>query len=174
MSTLVVYYTNTGNTRRMAELLAKELKADLAEVTCERYLRWYGPVAMAWDIFTRHLPKVTVVVPPGGEYDCVVIGGPVWAAKAAPPILSLASHWPGTRKALFVTCSGSSRSSPPEPAIAEMQRVFSYGTDVPTRIFREAEVHSERADEHARAFAARIEADVGVSSRVAPIVDGGD
>lgn len=168
MSTLVVYYTNTGNTRRMAELLAKELKADVAEVTCERYLRWYGPVAMAWDIFTRHLPEVTVVVPPNGQYDRVVIGGPVWAAKAAPPILSLASRWRGTRKALFVTCSGASQSSPPEPAMAEMKHLLAEDQDVPTRIFREAEVHSERADEHARAFAARIEANAAVSSRAVP------
>ena len=168
MSTLVVYYSNTGNTRRMAELIAQELDAELAEVTCQRYLRWYGPVAMAWDIFTRHLPAVTVVVPPGGQYDRVVIGGPVWAAKAAPPVLSLASRWPGTRKALFVTCSGASRNSPPGPAIAEMQSVLADGQDVPTRIFTEAEVHSEQAREHARAFAARIRADSAFSPTGAP------
>jgi hypothetical protein len=168
MRILVVYYTNTGNTRRMAELLAAELQADLAEVTCERYLAWYGPVAMAWDIFTRHLPAVTVMAPPDGGYDYVVIGGPVWAAKAAPPVLSLASHWPHARKALFVTCSGASQNSPPEPAIAQMRNVLAAGHDVPTRIFREMEVHSERANEHARAFAARIRSDAEISSRAGP------
>jgi hypothetical protein len=52
--------------------------------------------------------------------------------------------------------------------MAEMKRVLADGGDVPTRIFRESEVHSERADEHARAFAARIEASAGVSSTAVP------
>jgi hypothetical protein len=153
---LVAYYSNTGNTRRIAELIAAELDADLAEVTCERYLAWYGPLAMAWDIFTRHRPQVTVVAPAEGQYDCVVIGGPVWAAKAAPPVLALASRWPNVRKALFVTCSGSSQNSPPEPAILEMTEVLAAGAAVPTRIFREAEVHSERVGELAHSFATAI------------------
>jgi hypothetical protein len=98
----------------------------------------------------------------------VVIGGPVWAAKAAPPILALATRWPDTRKALFVTCSGTSQNSPPEPAIAEMRNVLAGGRDVPTRIFRKADVHSDRASEHARAFAAQIKAHVEINSRAAP------
>jgi hypothetical protein len=112
MRTLVVYYTDTGNTRRMAELLAAELKSELAEVTCARYLAWYGPVAMAWDIFTRHLPSVTVVAPPNGDYDCVVLGGPVWAAKAAPPILALATRWPDTRDLAGASCASGRRRAP--------------------------------------------------------------
>lgn len=156
MRYLVAYFSNTGNTRRIAELIALELNADLAEVTCERYLAWYGPLAMAWDIFTRHRPQVTVVAPADGEYDCVVIGGPVWAARAAPPVLALASRWPNARKALFVTCSGSSQNSPPEPAIREMTEVLAAGAAVPTRIFREAEVHSGRAGELAHSFVTLI------------------
>jgi hypothetical protein len=158
MRTLVVYYTNTGNTRRIAELLALDLGAELGEVTCLSYLKWYGPLAMAWDIFTRHVPKVTIVAPPEEVFDTVVIGGPVWAAHAAPPVLALARHWHGARKALFVTCSGASAKSPPEPAIAEMKRLLADNVDVPTRIFREREVHSERAHESSRGFAAEIAA----------------
>lgn len=168
MSTLVVYYSNTGNTRRVAELLATKLRAELAEVTCERYLAWYGPLAMAWDVFTRHVPQVTVMVPPHAEFETVVVGGPVWAAKAAPPILSLIGHWPHARKALFVTCSGTSPSSPPESAIAEMKRVLADDQDVPAQIFREADIRAGRADELAGAFAAQIADAVLLSSTDEP------
>ena len=84
MRSLVLYYSNTGNTRKVAEALASGLGAEMAEVTCGAYLRWYGPLAMAWDIFTRHAPKIEILVPPGAVYDLVVVGGPVWAAKIAP------------------------------------------------------------------------------------------
>jgi len=125
MRTLVIYYSNTGNTQTVAKLLADELGGDLAEVTCGVYLRWYGPLAMAWDIFTRHIPKVNVVLPVGAVYDAVVIGGPVWAAHAAPPILALTRHplLSSAYAAFFVTCAGTSPSSPPEPAVGEMQQM---------------------------------------------------
>ena len=125
MRTLVIYYSNTGNTQKVAKQLAGRLRADLAEVTCGTYLKWYGPLAMAWDIFTRHLPKVDVLVPPGAHYDVVVVGGPVWAAHAAPPILALADHpvLNSAHTAFFVSCSGNSPKSPPEPAVEEMRQM---------------------------------------------------
>lgn len=125
MRTLVIYFSNTGNTQKVAKQLAGRLGADLAEVTCGTYLRWYGPLAVAWDIFTRHIPKVDVLVPVGAHYDVVVVGGPVWAAHAAPPVLALADHpvLNATHTAFFVTCSGDSPKSPPEPAIEEMRQM---------------------------------------------------
>ncbi|RYG97925.1 MAG: flavodoxin family protein [Alphaproteobacteria bacterium] len=156
MRTVVVYYSNTGNTRRIAEQIAAGLGAELAEVTCERYLRWYGPAAMAWDIFTRHIPMVDVVAPAHAEYDVVVFGGPVWAARPAPPILALAGRWPTARKALFVTCSGASPNSPPETAIAEMQQVLAGGSEVPSAIFRQVDMDSSQAATLARAFASGL------------------
>jgi len=156
MRTVVVYYSNTGNTRRIAEQIAEQLGAELAEVTCQRYLRWYGPAAMAWDIFTRHIPVVDVVAPVHAEYDLVVVGGPVWAAHAAPPILALAGRWPTARKALFVTCLGSNPNSPPETAITEMQQALAGGKEVPSAIFRQAEMGTSQAATLARGFAAGL------------------
>jgi len=141
MRTLVVYYSSTGHTRTVAEALAEELGADLAEITCEIYLRWYGPLAMAWDIFTRRRPRIEVLTPPHAHYDLVVVGGPVWAGRAAPPVLRLlAEHGSEiTRAGLFVTCSGASPKYPPEPALAEMAALVP-GRVVGQKAFREAEI----------------------------------
>ena len=125
MRTLVIYYSNTGNTQKVAKQLAGRLGADLAEITCATYSRWYGPLAMAWDIFTRHVPKVDVLVPLGSQYDVVLVGGPVWAAHAAPPVLALAGHavLNSAYTAFFVSCSGDNPKSPPEPAVDEMRQM---------------------------------------------------
>ena len=140
MTALVLYYSNTGNTQKVAKGLAEQLGADLAEITCQTYLTWYGPLAMAWDIFSRRRPKVSVVVPAHAHYDLVVIGGPVWAAHAAPPVLKALQLLPATEAAAaFVTCRGNSSTSPPGPALAEMQSAIAAPV-VASRIFREEEI----------------------------------
>ena len=160
MRQLVIYYSNTGNTQKVAKMLADRLGADLAEVTCAAYLRWYGSLAMAWDSVTRHTPKVDVLVPVGAEYDLVVAGGPVWAAHAAPPIMALAKQgfWKRARPAFFVTCSGTSPKYPPEPAIEEMKSMTSLEV-VSTLVVREADFQSGQAavlvDEFAKSLASK-------------------
>jgi hypothetical protein len=152
MRTLVAYYSNTGNTRKVAEALARELQAELGEITCPRYLKWYGPLAMAWDIFTRNIPQIDGPAA-SASYDLVVVGGPVWAAQPAPPVLRFLNAQSGRgRVGLFVTCKGTDPASPPERAIAEMTDALAAGP-VKTEIFREADVVSGSFAARAATFA---------------------
>lgn len=142
MTALVLYYSNTGNTRKVAKALAEQLGADLAEVTCRAYRAWYGPLAMAWDIFTRHRPRVSVAVRKDAHYDLVVLGSPVWAAHAAPPVLSAVQMLPtAAARAFFVTCRGNSPNSPPGPALAELQEEIAAPV-VASRVFREEDIRA--------------------------------
>lgn len=160
MSALVLYYSQTGNTQKVATALAERLGADLAEVTCPAYLAWYGPIAMAWDIFTRSHPRVNIVAPPHSRYGLVVIGGPVWAGRAAPPILAALNALPGEADAtaVFVTCRGTSPNSRPEPAVAEMKQAAPPPT-VGTHIFREAEIRGADLGPALAAFATELAAE---------------
>lgn len=152
MRNLVLYYSNTGNTQRVAEVLARELHAELGEITCESYLRWYGPMAMAADIFRGSAPPIDVLIPSDANYDLVVVGGPVWAARPAPPIRSfLQSHRHRGRYGLFVTCRGTDPKSPPERAIEEMRQLA--GGTMETAIFREADIRNDSYITAAVAFA---------------------
>ena len=84
---LVVYYSLTGHTKRVAEALAKALGADLEELhdRTDRagilgYLRCGVEVAlgaMAAIDRPRHDPA---------RYDLVVVGGPVWSASVSTPV----------------------------------------------------------------------------------------
>lgn len=143
MRTLILYYSNTGNTQHVSEALAQRLDADLGEIACAAYQRWYGPLAMGWDIFTRQRPGIEMLAPSFAGYDLVVIGGPVWAARAAPPVMRvLADHGRDLgRVALFVTCEGTSTRFPPERAIADMAAALP-APPVATQIFRQAGIIS--------------------------------
>jgi len=159
MTALVLYYSNTGNTQKVAKALAEQLGADLAEITCQAYLAWYGPLAMAWDIFTRHLPGVSVVALKGARYDLVVVGGPVWAAHAAPPVLSALKLLPAAdTTAVFVTCRGTSPNSPPDPALAEMRAAVPSSVTA-SRIFSEEEIRGPALGQGIAGFAAALQAE---------------
>lgn len=165
MDILVLYYSYTGHTRKVAEALARQLGADLREIECPAYRRWYGPLAMFLDILTGHRPHVQPLGSPGSYYGLVVVGGPVWAAQAAPPVMraleECGRHF--RRTGLFVTCRGTNRASRPEDAITEMSIPLP-GRPVGTRIFRAAEIDSELFEKSIAEFSASL--------RAAPVAGG--
>jgi flavodoxin len=84
---LIVYYSRTGMTRAVAELLAAQLLCDIediTEVTNRTGARGYFQ-CMREAMFKRG----AVIHPPvkdPADYDLVVIGTPVWAWSVAPPV----------------------------------------------------------------------------------------
>jgi len=107
MKALVVYYSKSGNTRRVAEEIAKALGAEteqIVEVGVKRtgilgFLR-AGRGAMMREKSRIETPKVRP-----SDYDLVFVGSPVWGWNLAPAVRSyLASVALGQRPiALFCT-----------------------------------------------------------------------
>lgn len=86
MKILVVYYSKTGNTRKIAQELSVKLKADIDEIKEARKRGFLG----TWLKGTRQAMKekssqVTFSKNPG-DYDLVVLGGPIWAWNLIPPL----------------------------------------------------------------------------------------
>lgn len=85
--TLVVYYSRTGITRRVAESLAALLGADVEEI-CEPRSR-IGFLALLRSAGEALLKRKAAITPPQkdpGLYDLVVVGTPVWAWSVASPV----------------------------------------------------------------------------------------
>jgi hypothetical protein len=109
MRMLIVYYSRTGNTRKVLQELAAMLGADLAEVHRDRY-----PPAIFWQPATASRESCpTSNFPSRGEQHCdlVLVGGPLWVGRPALPIRAFLAmrKWPFARTALFLTHT----SSPP-------------------------------------------------------------
>jgi hypothetical protein len=110
MSTLVVYFSRSGTTRRVAETLAGALEADLEGIRELRSRRgWLGYLRSARDARQRRWVPIEALERDPSRYDLVILGTPVWYWSLSAPVRSfLASQSRRLAKvAFFVTEGGS-------------------------------------------------------------------
>lgn len=116
--TLVVYYSASGNTERVAKDIAEAAGADLFEIVpTEVYtnddLDWTNPDSRVSrehdDESLRDVPLTTTEVPDWNSYDTVFIGYPIWWGIAAWPVDTFAKNNVFTGKTVipFATSSSS-------------------------------------------------------------------
>ena len=116
--TLVVYYSASGNTERVAKDIAEAAGADLFEVVpTEVYtsedLNWTNPDSRVSrehdDESLRDVPLTTTEVPDWDSYDTVFIGYPIWWGIAAWPVDTFVKNNDFTGKTVipFATSSSS-------------------------------------------------------------------
>ena len=116
--TLVVYYSASGNTKRVAEDIAETAGADLFEIVpTEVYtsddLNWTNADSRVSrehdDESLRDVPLTTTEVPDWDSYDTVFIGYPIWWGIAAWPVDGFvkANDFTGKTVIPFATSSSS-------------------------------------------------------------------
>jgi len=107
---LVAYYSWTGNTAKVADLIAGTLSADIEEIQDVKPRG--GLFAFAAAVVASVLQKSPPILPPtrnANDYDVVILGSPVWASNMATPMRSyLMRENPRIKRvALFCTLGGS-------------------------------------------------------------------
>ena len=122
--TLVLYYSRSGNTRNLAEEIAKKLHADIEEIHCkERYrfgsLGFFRAIA---HVLLRRTPEIFPLEKKTTDYGTVIIGTPVWwSAPAAPVRTFLETHRNELGDVAFFSTQGG--SSPSSKLYQEMKKI---------------------------------------------------
>lgn len=115
--TLVVYYSASGNTERVAKDIAEAAGADLFEIVpTEVYtsddLDWTNPDSRVSrehdDESLRDVPLTTTEVPDWDSYDTVFIGYPIWWGIAAWPVDTFVKNNDFTGKTVITFATSSS------------------------------------------------------------------
>lgn len=115
--TLVAYYSATGNTKAVAEMIAETLGADTFEITpVEPYtsedLNWTDDSSRVSQEYSdpslRTVELTADTVENWNPYDTVFIGYPIWWGIAAWPIDSFVSANDFTGKTVILFCTSSS------------------------------------------------------------------
>ncbi|MBR2557047.1 MAG: flavodoxin [Methanobrevibacter sp.] len=89
MKSLVVYYSRTNITKKLAESICDELDCDIEEIKSK--VNYGGKLGYARGIkdgATGKIVELESMKYNPGDYDVVYLGAPVWASKAANPLIS--------------------------------------------------------------------------------------
>ncbi|MBK5252902.1 MAG: hypothetical protein JJE03_00270 [Peptostreptococcaceae bacterium] len=101
----VIYYSLTGNTKLVAELIAKEADADLIEIEMEKpYTRFSAAIKGVFQVFRQSKPRITNDIDLT-NYDRIYIGTPVWCSTYVPPINTVIRNVDFEGKELLFFCT---------------------------------------------------------------------
>lgn len=90
MKTLILFYSRTGTTKKVAEKLAPMLGADIEEISDNiNRAGVSGYLISGRDAAFKKLTKINSISHNISDYDLVIIGTPVWAWTMSSPIRTL-------------------------------------------------------------------------------------
>ncbi len=110
MKHLVVFYSRTGTTKKVAESIAKNLKCDIEEIfDIKKRKGALGYLSAGKDGTFKRLTKIKELKKNISSYDIVVIGSPVWSFNLSSPIRTFISEnrYKLKKAAFFITKGGS-------------------------------------------------------------------
>lgn len=89
MKTLVAYYSRTNITKKLALEIAEAVNADTEEIISKvNYDGKLGYVRAGKDGMTAKIIDLETLKHDPADYDLIYLGVPVWAGKAANPLIS--------------------------------------------------------------------------------------
>lgn len=94
MKLLLVYFSHSGNTRKMCSKAAKELSADLCELTEPGGRRGFFRLVTGAIAIMRNKPsRIDPIDVDPAAYDVVFLGSPIWAGHLPPPVMSFLTQY---------------------------------------------------------------------------------
>ena len=111
MKSLVAYYSRTNITKKLAEDIARQTNADIEEIEPKKvnYQGKLGYVRGGKDAMSAKIIELKDLKYDPSEYDMVYLGAPVWASRAANPLISYLKQNEGKfDNAKFFMTAGSS------------------------------------------------------------------
>jgi flavodoxin len=109
MNILIVYYSRTRNTKKVAEALQAQLGCDIEEIkTKKSYAGPIGWILAGKEASQKILPEIEPIGKNPANYDLVILGTPIWAWNIASPLRTYINQNNGkiNRVAAFCTMGG--------------------------------------------------------------------
>jgi len=103
---LVVFYSRSGYTRKVAENIAAACEADIEEIRDIRPRKGlFGYFRSGYEASKMKLAEIEQTMADPAKYDVLILGGPVWAGKMASPIRTYITQHCDKNKAIALFCT---------------------------------------------------------------------
>jgi len=90
MKTMIIYFSESGNTRTVAKTLSESLNTDLIEIKdLKRRNGFFGKVFSSVDAFRENKTEISPSSIDLSDYSLIYFGTPTWAGNASPAIITL-------------------------------------------------------------------------------------
>ena len=108
---LVIYYSLTGNTKSIAELIREKTGGDVFEIeTVKKYPADYSGITAEAkrELETGELPALKKSPPDMSSYDLILVGSPVWWYTVSTPVMRFLKQadFAGKKVSAFCTHEG--------------------------------------------------------------------
>jgi flavodoxin len=149
MKTLIVYYSRSGRTRKIAEQISLKLKAEIEEIRDHRNRKGiFGFITSGNEAYLGRVPIIDKLKQDPAHYDVVVIGTPIWANHISTPVQSFLQEYKDNLKKVAFFCT--SMGSDPKPVFTNMRKIIAQDPiviiNITTRDIRH-QYHIEMVDE---------------------------
>jgi len=121
MKTIILYYSYSGKTKSLAAEKAKELNADIEEITEVKRPSMFGAFFIGVPKAVKR--KKTKIMPIKADlagFDQIIIMAPVWASNPAPAFNSIVELIPSGKKIEIIMVSASSGTKSTEKGTIEL------------------------------------------------------
>jgi flavodoxin len=113
MKVAVIYFSLEGNTKYVAEKIAKELDADMIQLIPVKEYPTGKVSKFFWggkSTTFKETPKLESYQFNPDNYELVILGTPIWAGTFVPPLRTFLrkTNLAGKKVAMFASCSGGS------------------------------------------------------------------
>jgi len=109
MKTLVLFYSFSGNTRKLASQKAAETGADIEEITeTKKMFVLKAYIFGAYRAMKRKKSEIKPIKSQLENYEKIIIMSPVWASHPAPAFNSIVEQLPAGKKVELVMVSAGS------------------------------------------------------------------
>lgn len=104
MKTLILYYSYGGNTKKVAEMIQKEIGGDMEEIhTVKPYIGSYNSVVDQGkrEVDSGYMPEIKAIQSDLSNYDKVILGTPVWWYTFAPAMKTFLAQYSLSGKEVY-------------------------------------------------------------------------
>jgi len=87
MTILILFYSRTGTTKKVANLISENLNCDNEEIFDTKNRKgFFGYIKSAKDAMRKNLTILEKIDKNPGSYELIIIGTPIWASSMSTPI----------------------------------------------------------------------------------------